>query len=264
MSTVIELQGSRQAWEAASRSLRHYLGAMPERNTIAKFGGTVSRSALTSFLVFGVISAATMTGDLSKYRNFQFGTDLPTVAKQAGESPSQAKVIARRPALIQELEWRPRPLGSSPQTDPVKDVVFSFYDGELFRIVINYDRYETEGLTAGDLVEVISATYGIGENPATPAKAAQGSYGEEEEAIARWQDSLYRFDLVRSSYGPSFRLIGVLKRLEAPAQAAILEAKRLDDQEAPQRDAARIASEAEAATAKLEKARLANKPKFRP
>ena len=53
-----------------------------------------------------------------------------------------------------------------------------------------------------------------------------------------------------------------LKRLEAPAQAATLEAKRLDDQKAPQRDAARLASEEEATKTKLEKARLVNKPKF--
>ena len=69
---------------------------------------------------------------------------------------------------------------------------------------------------------------------------------------------------MRSSYGPSFSLIGVLKRLEAPVQAAILEATRLDVQEAPQRETARIATEEEAARTKLEKARLANKPKFRP
>ena len=50
----------------------------------------------------------------------------------------------------------------------------------------------------------------------------------------------------------------------APAQAATLEAKRLDDQEAPQREAARLASEEVAAKTKLEKARLVNKPKFRP
>jgi hypothetical protein len=56
----------------------------------------------------------------------------------------------------------------------------------------------------------------------------------------------------------------VQKALEARAQAATLEAKRLDDREAPQRDAARIADEQEAAKAKLEKARLVNKPKFRP
>ena len=55
-----------------------------------------------------------------------------------------------------------------------------------------------------------------------------------------------------------------MKKLEAPAQAAALEAKRLDDQEAPQRDAALAASEAQEAQAKLDKARLVNKPKFRP
>ena len=47
-------------------------------------------------------------------------------------------------------------------------------------------------------------------------------------------------------------------------QAAILEAKRLDDQEAPQRDAERVAREEEAERVKLDKARLVNKPKFRP
>jgi hypothetical protein len=47
-------------------------------------------------------------------------------------------------------------------------------------------------------------------------------------------------------------------------QGAITEAKRLDDQEAPQRDAARIAGEKETERAKLEKSRLENKPNFRP
>jgi len=55
------------------------------------------------------------------------------------------------------------------------------------------------------------------------------------------------------SYGAKFKLVGVLKKLEAPAQAAVIEAGRLDDKEAPQRDAARIASEEEAGRAKLEK-----------
>ena len=231
---------------------------------MTKFGRTLSRSALTSFLVFGVMSAATLAGDLSRYRNFQLGTDLPTIAKQVGAGPFEAKVIHRRPALIQELEWRPQPLGPSSQTEQAKEVVFSFYEGELFRIAINYDRYETEGLTADDFIEAISATYGIAEKPTAPANAVQGRYGDPEEIVARWQDSQYCFDLIRFSYGPSFRLIGVLKRLQAPAQAAIIEAERLDDQEAPQRDAARIADEREAERAKLEKSRLVNKPKFRP
>jgi hypothetical protein len=127
---------------------------------MTKFVQIISKAALTSFLLFGVMSAATLAGDLSKYRNFQLGTDLSTVAKQAGADPSQAKVIQRRPALIQELAWRPQPLGSSSQTEPAKEVVFNFYNSELFQIVINYDRYETEGLTTNDFIDAISAAYG--------------------------------------------------------------------------------------------------------
>jgi hypothetical protein len=236
-----------------------------EEESMSTSGGwTMPGSAFISFLVLGAMSTATFAADLSKYRNYQLGTDLPTVAKQMNASPSQAKVIHHRPVLIQELEWRPQSLGSASQTQSAQEVLFSFYDGELFRIAINYDRHETEGLTADDFIAAISATYGTAERPNAPANAVQGAYGDQEEIVARWQDPQYCFDLIRSSYGPSFKLIGVLKRLQAPAQAAITEAKRLDDQEAPQRDAARIADEREAERAKLDRSRLVNKPKFRP
>lgn len=217
------------------------------------------------FLAFGLISAATLVRDLSQYRDFRLGTDLASVAKLAGVSPSQAKTIQLRPALIQELAWRPQPLGWSSKTEAVKEVVFSFYNDELFRIAVSYDRYETEGLTADDIVGAIAATYGIPtQRPGPSIKDASNAYGAQEDVLAEWQDPQFRFDLIRVSYGPAYRLVGILKRLEAPVQAATLEAKRLDDQEAPERDAARIASQEEAAKAKLEKARLVNKPKFRP
>lgn len=225
---------------------------------MTKLGIAASGSALAS-LVIGVMSAAAVTVDLSKYRNFELGTDLATVAKQVGIDPSQATVIHRRPALIQELDWRPQPLGSSSKTESAQEVVFSFYNGELFRIAIDYDRYQTEGLTTDDITQAISATYGIAEKFNAPAKAG---YGEREDIVARWQDSQYSFDLIRCEYGPTFKLIGVLKRLQAPVQAAITEAQRLDDKEAPQREAARIADEKEVQRAKLEKSRLENKPKF--
>ncbi len=273
MATSVELLESQQAWtppaakpleEAVWQAWLSKGRAQDQRSGIKviKWAGIAGLLAAAG-LWFHLAAAASVT-DLSKYRNFQFGTDLPTVAKQADANPSQAKVIHRRPALIQELDWRPQPLGVSSRPEPAKEVVFSFYDGKLFRIVVDYDRYETEGLTAADFVDAISATYGPGATPAAPVKVAPGSYGDQEEILAQWQDLQYRFDLIRSSYGPSFRLIGVVKGLEAQAQAATLEAKRLDDLEAPQRDAARLASEGEAAKVKLEKARLVNKPTFRP
>jgi hypothetical protein len=236
----------------------------PMAKTRAKLGVTRSRSAFAAFLVFGATSAVATAADLSKYRNFEFGTDLPAVARQVGASPSEAKVIQSRPALIQELEWHPQPLGPSSQTESAKDVVLGFYDGELYRIVIDYDRYETAGLTPDDIVEAISRTFGAPAKPVALPKSSQAPSGEQEEVLARWQDPKYSFDLFRSSYMPSFTLVGVLKRLEGPAQASILEAKRLDDQEAPQRDAARLASQEEAAKNELDKARLVNKQKFRP
>jgi hypothetical protein len=228
---------------------------------VIKWAGIVGLLAAAGLsLRLGIASPA---DDLSKYRGFQFGTDLSTVARQAGTNPSQAKLIHSRPALIQELEWRPTSLGASSQTEAAQSVVFSFYAGSLFRIVVDYDRYETEGMTADDFVEAISATYGTAAKPAVSGKVTQG-YGDTAEIVAQWQDPQYRFELLRYSYGPTFKLVGVSKELEAPAQAATVEAKRLDDQEAPQRDAARLASEEGTAKAKLEKARLVNKPKFRP
>ena len=77
-----------------------------------KIGLIASKSALTSLFVCGVMSAAAMGADLSQYRNIQFGTDSPAVAKQVGVSASEAKVIHSRPALIQELEWPSPRVGS--------------------------------------------------------------------------------------------------------------------------------------------------------
>ena len=221
-------------------------------------------STLASVLIVGVMSAATSPRDLSKYRKFRLGTNLSIVSKQAGANLSEVKIIHRRPALIQDLEWRPELMGSGAQSEAANQVVFRFYDAELYLIVVSYDRYNTEGLTGDDLIDAISLTYGLARKPAAAAKTVPGRFGDLEEVVAEWQDPEYRFELIRSSYGPSYKLVGVLKRLEAPAQAATIEAKRLDEQEAPQRDAVRRASEEEAERAKLEKARLVNKPKFRP
>lgn len=229
---------------------------------MTKLALPLARAVLTSICVFAPMSATTLAGDLSKYRDVQFGSDPLVVAKQAAMGPSDVKVVHRRPALIQELKWRPQTLSWSSNSEAAQDVIFSFYEGKLFRIAVNYDRYETEGLTVDDLIEAISAEYGTAVKP--PASTVRLSYGDQEEVVARWQDAQHRFDLIRSSYGPTFRLVGVLRTLEDPAEAAILEAMQLDDQEAPQRDAARLASEDDAVRLKLEKARLTNKPKFRP
>jgi hypothetical protein len=205
--------------------------------------------------------------DLSRYRDFQLGMNVLTVAKQAGVVPSEVRVIHQRPALIQELEWRPQgSLSSSPQADPVSEVLFSFYNGELFRMVVNYDRHRTEGLTEDDMVDAISAKYGTATRPAAKIIlfSSFAVYNDSEKVIARWEDSQYSFNLFRSSYQPTFGMLVYSKFLDAPARAAIVEAIRLDEQEAPQREIEAQNKQDEESRVAQEKARLVNKVGFRP
>jgi hypothetical protein len=215
---------------------------------------------LTTMLAWGLTSAVVLAEDLSKYRAIQLGSDLSTVAKQTGVSPAQIKVVHQRPVLIQELEWR----SAGTDSQPTRDVLLTFYDGQLFRVVVQYDRQETEGLTADDMIEAISRTYGVVAHKTSSPKAAADLYSDEEKIIAQWEDAEHHFDLIHSSYGGRYSLAGVLKRLEGPAAKAIAEAARLDYNEAPQREIDRIAADAASDRLNLEKARVANKPKFTP
>jgi hypothetical protein len=219
-----------------------------------------AKMMLKTVLASGLTSTVVLAEDLSKYGTIQLGTDLAAFAKQTGVSPAQIKVIHRRPVLIQELEWR----SAGADSQPPRDVLLSFYDGQLFRVLVQYDRRETEGLTADDMVEAISRTYGVATHMTGTAKASAGRYSDEEHVLAQWHDANHHFDLIHSSYGGRYSLAGVLKRLEDPAAKAIAEAARLDNNEAPQREIDRIAAEAESDRVNLDKARVANKSKFRP
>lgn len=213
-----------------------------------------------------VMAPSNETQGLSTYREFEFGMDLAAIAKRADANPSDAKVIHQRPAVIQELAWQPRLyLGSTPQADSVRSILFSFYNGELYRIVVSYDRYRTEGLTTKDMVEAISARYGTATKPSAEITFSSSQvYNDSEVVIARWESPQYSFNLFRSSYQPTFGLVGYSKRLDGLARAAVVEAIRLDEQEAPQREIERQKEQDAKDRAGQAKARLANKPNFRP
>ena len=229
--------------------------------------GFLPRGAPNGLLEVVPVSEPAMSGpDLFRYRGFQFGETLPAVAKQAGLDVSQAKVIHERPALIQELEW-PIWLRSSFDSprDPVRTILFSFYNGELFRILVSYDRDDTKGLTTEDIIEAISAQYGAATEPANVEIVFSSTqvYNDSEAIIARWEDSQYSFDLYRSSYQPTFGMIAFSKGLDALARTATAEAIRWDAVEAPQREIERQNQEDEKNRESLEKARQVNKGKFR-
>lgn len=205
--------------------------------------------------------------DLSMYRDFHVGMNLASVATQTATNPSEVKVIHRRPALIQELDWRPRTFRvDSLQKESVQEIVFSFYNDELFRIVVTYHREKTEGLTEKDLIESISATYGPATRPITTITSSPLSqtYHDTDDVIARWEDGQYSFNLFRYPHRSTFGMVIFSKRLDALARAAITEAVRLDKQEAPQREAERQKQQDADTRVTQEKARLVNKPTFRP
>jgi len=227
----------------------------------------ITRSFFISIVLAALSMPLVYAQDLSSYRGFRLGMSLPAVAKQADVKPSEAKVIYQRPAVIQELEWRPQSsYSSSAQGDPVEEVLFSFYNGELYRIVVIYDQQRTEGLTDQDLIEGISAKYGT---PTTPvAKIISSSpsqvYSDSEKVIARWEDSQYSFNLFRFSYRLAPGMLVFSKQLDGLAQVAIVEALRLNELEAPQREIDRQKQVDDEKQAARQKARPVNKANFRP
>src|SRR5438093_11134225 len=81
---------------------------------------------------------------------------------------------------------------------------------------------------------------------------------------ACWEDAQYSYNLFRSPYGNAFGLIAISKQLDLVAADASREAERLDKQEAPAKEVARQMKQEEDKRVAQEKARLVNKPKFRP
>jgi hypothetical protein len=206
---------------------------------------------------------------LAQYRNFALKSGLPAVSALAGTDASAAKTIHERPAVLQELEWRPSRWiagSSATSTDPVEKIVFSFYNNQLFRVVVDYAQDRTEGMTGADMVDAISDVYGmpVKRLPGV-VRAASGIETESGSPTARWGDADHAVVLYRSSsYGETFRLIVTDRALDDLARKAETQAMRLDERDAPRREVARQQKEKDDGRAVAAKARIANKRVFRP
>jgi hypothetical protein len=206
--------------------------------------------------------------DRSRYRDFLLGGDLQSVAALTKMASSSVKTLHLRPAVIQELEWRPADFVSGlavSHDDPVRQIVFSFYDDQLSRMVVDYDRDRTAGLTEADMIAAISKAYGPS-LPTTKRTQTVVTQIDDESGppVARWGDADYAVVLYRSSYPSGFKMIVTSPRLEALSRIAAAEAIRLDQREAPRRELARQKKEEENARIADEKARATNKAAFRP
>ena len=211
-----------------------------------------------------VLSAVSMsaTPELSIYRGLAFGMSVARVAQQCGISP-EPRLVDRRPELIQELMWMPS-LAKGTAGDSVQKVLFTFYNDRLARIAVSYERSRTEGLTAEDLIEAISATYGGTALSAVGTAAGSSSGNVDDRILARWDDADTSITLFRSKYLSTFGLVLLSKHLDALTTVAHAEAILLDEREAPARESARQQQQTGDDRIKEEAVRRVNKAAFKP
>jgi hypothetical protein len=223
-----------------------------------------------ALLVFGAMlsNAHVDAQDFSRYRFFQLGGSLSSIAQAANLGPSDARVIRQRPALIQELDWRPQYQSPSARIalDPVLEVALTFYNDQLFRITITYDQSRTDGMTNADVIDAVSATYGLAVVPATPHAPPRSSPSSRTDAItiARWANGDRTLTLSRSVFPVVFQLVMMSTTLNDLAEASAAEAVSPNADDALQREADGRKKELADAIAAQDRARLRNKAAFHP
>lgn len=220
------------------------------------------RSSILCFSALLLMAPMLRAQDFSNYRGFSLGTSVATVLKLSDQKLADVKTIHGRPMLIQELTWWPPSTpGRSSQPDSVEQILFSFSNGNLYKISVTYDRSSTEGLTAPDMVKSISAKYG----PATSVESEidppmNALYNMKQGSLASWEDSQCSFNLVRTSFSDRFGLVIYSKGVNAEADHASAEAVKLEEQERPQKEANQRKKDVD----DLEVTREKNQKSFRP
>ena len=226
------------------------------------------RAAAVAFAAFVLGSHSLFAQESFRYREYALGTSLAAVVTISGAREPATKTLHVRPVTIQELEWRaPYARSGTVLVDPVHDVLFSFCDDQLYRLVVTYDRDRMEGLTDEDVIASLSTTYGV---PLLRSTVIVGSTAPTDvpagtTTIAQWEDAASLLSLTRGTYSaPRYQLVLTSKILDSRARDAIREALRLDTQEAPQRERDQRTKEATDARVASAKARVVNKAAFRP
>jgi hypothetical protein len=222
----------------------------------------VIRKVVISLALVLLTTQLTSAQDLSRYRKFALETSLSALSKQIGQDPHQATVVHQSPAMIQELKYWPVETSySAVPAEPVSQISFSFYNGELYRIAVTYDQNAIEGMTEDDMVRAVSARYGTGTRLYPEIDLpTHDLYMSPEKIVARWEDPQSSVVLFRVNSSESFGLVVSSKRLDAQAEAAIAESVKLDKEQAPQKEIDRQKKAAD----DLDIARLKNMKTFRP
>jgi len=219
-------------------------------------------------IALGLVFSGQMASaqDMTRYRGYALDSSVDAVIAASGARSADVKTLHERPARIQELQWRaPYARFGDPLADPVRDLTFTFCDGALYQVVVNYDRDRTEGLTSEDIVDAVSAAYGV---PALVTARTRTSPSAEafpdSVVLGRWETAGALLTLVRGSRNTEYQLMLSSKSASARARNAIREADRLDAIDAPRRESEQRKKDAGDASAARDKTRVANKAAFRP
>lgn len=223
-----------------------------------------------SFVTIGLIALSSwplVAADPGTYRDFTLGASTTDVVARAGAAPRNVTTLHERPALLEELSWRP-PYSSARESadrDSIAGIVFSFVDNQLFKMTIDYDRGRTQGLTKQDMIASLTEVYGP--RSTAPVAASPRSAIESLDSptvLARWRQGDISITLQQSTYGGGFGLVILSVPLDALARKAQATAVLMDVREAPAREAARAKAQADADKAAAEKTRTTNKAAFKP
>ena len=219
-------------------------------------------SAACIVLAVSTVSSA----ELSRYREFELGASVATVTAVT-QNAARVMIVHSRPALLQQLEWRPRYMAGAPQADrdSIGEVVFSFVDDQLFQISIAYAQDRTSGLTDQDMVGSLTAVYGAPSSPSPRTRTTSSLVAlDAPVVIAEWRHAETTVVLQRKEYSDSFFLVITSLPLDTIARKAQATAVAMDQREAPAREAALLKKRADDEKVAAERVRSTNKKVFQP
>ena len=226
---------------------------------------TFTRGGVSAACIVLAVSTVS-SAELSRYREFELGTSVATVTAVT-QNAARVRIVHSRPALIQQLEWRPRYMAGAPQADrdSIGEVVFSFVDDQLFQMSIAYAQDRTSGLTDQDMVSSLTAVYGAPSSPAPRTRTTSSLLAlDTPVVIAEWRHADTTVALQRREYSESFFLVITSLPLDVMARKAQATAVAMDQREAPAREAALLKKRAADEKVAAETTRSANKKVFQP
>jgi hypothetical protein len=155
------------------------------------------------------------------YRTYRMGDDVTAIARQIGP-PSPAAPAPRVLGPVLELRWRVQYVrGGTPSNDPVALLVFSFYDDQLFQIVIDYSPDRTEAMTEADMVAAVSRVYGApAKRTDPPSPVGLHPQRPTDSVVAQWMNGELLVALLSIGDQTAFRMIVASIPLEGLASRA--------------------------------------------